>query len=86
MKSAFALFWTAFELYRDQGVMQLEFGGAAGLQEDANDGLARFKRGWCNRSVTAYLCGRILDLDAYHALSLGVTGQYFPLYRSGEFA
>jgi len=69
-------------------VETIDFGGAAGLRDDRNDGLARFKRGFSNRSESAYLCGKVLDAHRYGELcagrgvSGGMTGQaFFPAYR-----
>ncbi len=67
----------------------IDFGGAAGLRDDRDDGLARFKRGFSNRTETAYLCGKVLDAGRYNELcaAKGVARDgYFPAYRgaSGE--
>jgi hypothetical protein len=60
----------------------IHLGGAAGLDAEAGDGLAHFKRGFANRQVTAYFCGSCLDVDRYAALS-GDQPQtsFFPAYR-----
>ena len=60
----------------------VHLGGSAGLADDAEDGLARFKRGFSNRAVTAYLCGARLDPDRYASLSAGRPATpFFPAYR-----
>lgn len=60
----------------------LHFGGTAGLDAAAGDGLAYFKRGFANREVTAYFCGARLDPQRYAALTkdLPLTS-FFPAYR-----
>jgi hypothetical protein len=87
LKASFALFWQAGETFAREGVRWLALG--AGLDEDAADGLTRFKRGWATGTRTAYLCGRILDRQAYAALafSAGITSEiYFPAYRHSRAA
>lgn len=61
------------------------FGGGAGVEEKADDGLARFKRGFANATALARFCGAVLDPSACDALvrrtnTVGAT--YFPAYRS----
>ena len=63
----------------------INFGGAAGHQDNADDGLARFKRGFSNRTASSYLCGKVLDPEAYDALSFGFDGSgFFPAYRGHQ--
>jgi hypothetical protein len=60
----------------------INFGGGAGLVDDPTDGLVRFKRGFCNAVAPSYLCGAVLDPDAYGALSAGhYESGFFPAYR-----
>jgi len=60
----------------------ISFGGAAGAGDDPADGLVRFKRGFANRTVTAWLAGKVFDPAAYAALSKGRDDKgYFPAYR-----
>lgn len=84
--AAFALVATAIdELAADADVIEL--GGAAGADPPPDDGLARFKRGWATGTRTAYLCGKIVDPEAYQALTARRgTGaaSFFPAYRAGE--
>ena len=64
------------------------FGWRRGSQQN-DDGLTLFKRGWSNATRTAFLCGRILDLDRYTALSKAAgspSHEYFPSYRWREAA
>ena len=62
------------------------FGGVAGSSgvsnDDGKDGLARFKKGFSNRTETSFLFGKILDSARYQALSSrSDTGAFFPAYR-----
>jgi hypothetical protein len=88
LRASFALFWRALEHFSEAGLRWAALGGAAGVRADADDGLARFKRGWSTGTRTAYLCGRILDAERYAEIAAerapGGT-QYFPAYRHGEF-
>ena len=60
----------------------IDLGGAAGVADDADDGLARFKRGFANAAATAFLCGEVLDQAAYARL-VGdkPPTSFFPAYR-----
>ena len=63
----------------------VDLGGAAGLEETSNNGLARFKAGFANRTHPSYLCGAILDSKRYASLcaeSNILTTNYFPAYRA----
>jgi hypothetical protein len=88
LRASFALFWRAIELFRADGLRCLDLGAGAGLANDAQDGLSRFKKGWSTDTRTAYLCGRILDQPRYAEI-VKVKGvaptNYFPAYRKGEF-
>lgn len=59
----------------------INFGGGAGFSETPNDGLVRFKRGFSNRVAPSYLCGKVLDRDAYERLGAGRDSAFFPAYR-----
>ncbi|MPZ55013.1 MAG: hypothetical protein GEU91_00675 [Rhizobiales bacterium] len=68
-------------------VDQVDLGGGAGLSDDPEDGLSRFKRGWSNATARTYLCGEILDPDRYRFLSEThgtTTSAFFPRYRASE--
>jgi hypothetical protein len=80
--ASYAIFAAAFEHFGDAGCIDL--GGAAGLVDDPNDGLARFKQGFANTLATAWLCGSVLDQAAYARLTAGrAPTAYFPAYRAG---
>jgi len=82
---SYGLVATALEHFAACGWDWASLGAGAGLA-DIDDGLTRFKRGWASGTRTAYLCGRVLDRDAYTALSDRRTdaGEYFPAYRGVE--
>ncbi len=77
--ATYALYDAAIQHFAD--AERLDLGGAAGLAEAADDGLARFKRGFANASASAYLCGAVLDQARYDELSAGRDGAFFPAYR-----
>lgn len=89
LRASFALFCKALEYFAEAGLKYANLGAGAGLGSDADDGLSRFKRGWSTCVRTAYICGRILDRQAYDRLvrarGVGATN-YFPAYRNGEFS
>jgi hypothetical protein len=88
VRASFALFQYAIDHFRDR-VRWLNLGAGAGARCNGADGLTRFKSGWGSGVRTAWLCGRILDLDRYTALTAarGIGhDDYFPAYRAGEFA
>lgn len=88
LKASFGLFWESLRYLAARGVAWVDFGGAAGATFRADDGLARFKRGWSTDTRTAYLCGRVFDAVAYDNLAdaRGIRARdYFPAYRTGEF-
>ncbi len=62
----------------------IDFGGAAGTSAEADDGLARFKRGFCNTSKTNFIAGKILNPALYQNLTTQANPEnpyFFPLYR-----
>jgi hypothetical protein len=77
---SYALVAVALEHFAQGGWAWASLGAGAGLS-DSEDGLTRFKRGWASGTRTAYLCGRVLDREAYAALGGGAEA-YFPAYRA----
>lgn len=75
--ASFALYDAAITAFEGQGVMNL--GGGAGREADGG-GLFAFKQGFANGSVTALLCGAILDPRRY--VGLGGEPSFFPAYRA----
>ncbi len=60
----------------------LNLGAGAGPADDPADGLARFKAGFANATVTAHLFGAVLDPAAYARLAAPVATRHFPAYRA----
>lgn len=86
LAAAYALYWEAIRHFSGMA-RWLNLGGGAGLRDDPEDGLARFKRGWSSDVRTAYFCGRILDPDRYRELTAMAgrpAADYFPAYRSPQ--
>jgi hypothetical protein len=85
--ASFALFWESLHWFAAAGIRWLSLGGAPGEREGPPCGLTRFKLGWSTGTRPAYVCGRILDSDAYRQLAAkaGAGGDpYFPAYRRPE--
>lgn len=77
----------ALRHFAARGARVLDLGGVP-LVEGGGRGLAQFKQGWATRTLPAWLCGRVLDAEAYAQLSASMTPDaagYFPRYRWGEF-
>jgi hypothetical protein len=72
VSASYALFAAAFDHLRELGVRLVELGGGS-------EGLTRFKRGWATEERVAYLCGRVLDREAYDRLA--GDSDWFPAYR-----
>lgn len=81
-RASFGLFHQALHEMAKQGVRQVLLGSGAGVERRENDGLARFKAGWANASRTAYLCGVVLNKEAYKRLNRSRTDDFFPAYRA----
>jgi hypothetical protein len=78
--AGFLLYDAAIRHFSGAGVINL--GAGAGLDDDPEDGLAAFKRGFANATVQAWLAGAVLDPAAYARLSRGrAAGGFFPAYR-----
>ena len=85
LSAAYPMIDRAIRYFQSRSFALIDLGGGAGLDDDATDGLASFKRGWSNSVRQAYICGRIFDHAAYRSLTGERTTDYFPAYRSGEF-
>jgi len=81
-RAPYAMFQVALSDLGESGCSLVLLGAGAGIEEDAEDGLSRFKRGWSNESRQSYLCGRILDRTAYERLGGDDGSSYFPAYRN----
>ena len=67
----------------------INLGGTAGNDDAPDNGLVRFKAGFANRKQQAFLCGVVLDAEAYRSLcdERGpATDNYFPAYRSPQLS
>jgi hypothetical protein len=87
LMASYALYWQAIQEFAGK-VRWLNFGAGAGISENNDSGLTRFKRGWATATRTAYLCGRVLDLSTYERINSARRAKgsrYFPAYREGEF-
>jgi hypothetical protein len=84
LMAAYALYAHALEELKSE-VRWLGLGGTAGVDPpNSADGLARFKAGWATETRQTYLCGRVLQPDAYDRLAHvrgGADSGYFPRYR-----
>ncbi len=86
--ASYALYAFAIEQLRSE-VRWLALGSSPGnSDDDASDGLGRFKQGWATETRQAYLCGKVLEPKAYNRLAgeAHAETRYFPAYRRGEFA
>lgn len=83
-RAAYAVNQASIKMFADAEL--LNFGGGAGNSVDADDGLARFKRGFSNDTASSYLCSAVLDQERYDTLVAArkFTGPvtYFPAYRA----
>jgi len=86
LMASYGLYAAALEWFTSR-VTWLSLGGAAGTRDTPRDGLGDFKRGWATETRPVYVCGRILNPSAYASLSRDSVddGNYFPVYRRGEF-
>ncbi len=87
--ASYATVWTAIQYLADNGIKYLDIGGVSGIQNNHENGLVKYKAGWSNVRRSAYLCGNILDENKYQRICQQrnlTEGEYFPLYRAGEFA
>ena len=87
--ASFALFDHSIKYFAQQGFQWLSLGAGAGLENEVESGLTRFKAGWSTGTRTAYLCGRVFDQAKYNEVVLAkglYAVDYFPAYRFGEFA
>ena len=81
--AAFAIFSTALQQFAEEGIRWAALGAGAGTTA-TDSGLTRFKQGWSTETRPAYLCGRILQPEAYARLSAAAPAgtKFFPAYRA----
>jgi len=88
LRASFALFWKIIHYFASNGLSWLNLGAGAGSQNDGQDGLTRFKRGWATGTRPAYFCGHIFNRRKYQeiveAKDIPMVN-FFPAYRFGEF-
>ena len=82
LQASYAIYDAAIRWF--DGADSINFGGAAGLTDDPDSGLARFKRGFSNAETQCYLYGVILDPDRYDAMSANTASEFFPAYRGAR--
>jgi len=86
--ASYGIYWMAIKYLQERRIRFFDLGASAGIDENARDGLTRFKAGWSNESRTVYFCGQIFDIQKYTTIcqqrNIGIT-DYFPAYRKGEF-
>jgi len=84
LRCAFPIYDDAIQMFREGHI--IDFGGGAGAEESANDGLRDFKQGFANAERRNFLCGHILDFGLYQALcarrGVDPAAAFFPAYRS----
>ena len=82
----YGLYGYALDYYQDK-IHAIDFGSNAGTSDNSDDGLSQFKRGWCNQTMTSYLCGKILNSNLYQELcdqhNFKKTS-FFPAYRTPQ--
>lgn len=84
LQASYATKWTVIEHFRRRQLRWINLGG--GRSESGTDGLSRFKQGWTSATRQAWLCGRVLQPQAYAALVAArapVDQDFFPAYRHG---
>ena len=88
LRASCALYWRKIEYFADK-LRWFVLGGGSGVDNDATDGLSRFKAGWSTGTRPVYFCGRIFDPQKYAKIVKArhtLAANYFPAYRLGEFS
>lgn len=81
LRAAYAVNDAALQHFKDAELVN--FGGGAGFKDDVGDGLAKFKKGFSNKTAQSYICGAILDEARYAELTgAAEPTEFFPAYRS----
>jgi len=86
--ASFALFWHSLHYFAQREIRACSLGAGAGVENDGNDGLTRFKKGWATGTRPTWFCSHIFNQQAYDELvKARVNGKtdFFPAYRAGEF-
>jgi hypothetical protein len=89
LMASYALYACAIERLRGE-VRWLALGSNAGAPDDPRaEGLRRFKAGWATATRPVYLCGKVLQPEAYRRLAgpgHRADADHFPWYRRDERA
>lgn len=89
LRASYATKWHVLNYFSDKArFVNLGAAAGAGGETSADDGLAKFKRGWSTDTRTNFFCGKILDPVAYATLVRernAASVSSFPGYRKGEF-
>ncbi|MDY0042929.1 MAG: GNAT family N-acetyltransferase, partial [Desulforhabdus sp.] len=88
LMASYALYWSEIEYFADKAEW-LDWGAGVGIQQNDNDGVAQFKRGWSTGTRVSYFCGKIFDHEKYDQIVNAydtIATEYFPAYRTGEFS
>jgi len=87
LMASYGLYWSAIEYFKDKQIDWIHIGAGAGIKDNSDDGLTRFKKGWSTGTRDAYFCGRVLEHQMYQNL-ISKTGtqnsDYFPQYRASN--
>ena len=86
--ASYGIYWMTLNHLKDRNIQFLDLGASAGVGENAQDGLSKFKAGWSNDSRTVYLCGRVFSHQTYESIRQQFhipEVDYFPAYRRDEF-
>ncbi len=80
-RAAYAIYDAAIQHFSNVEI--INFGGSAGLGDNPEDGLAKFKSGFSNHREIAHIYGSILNHEKYELLTknLNPNIHYFPAYR-----
>lgn len=89
INASYGIYWEALKYLQRHSIRFYNMGGGAGIKENIEDGLSRFKAGWSNCQRTVYLCGRVFDRQKYVSICEQYEiykVDYFPAYRVREFS
>jgi hypothetical protein len=86
--ASYGIYWMTLEYLSHRKIKLFDLGGVSGIEDNSEDGLSRFKKGWSSGSMTNFLCGCIFDHRKYMEIlrMRKISAEnYFPAYRKGEF-
>lgn len=85
--ASYGIYWITLKYLAEHKIRFFDLGAGAGIEENGEDGLAKFKKGWSNDRRAVYICGGIFREQKYNIIcrgkNLGKT-DYSPAYRQGE--